>query len=85
MADECGFGNHGTESPGACQGGHGDDHMNEQEDEVAHPGNGNNTSQAHLFRSVWQFAMDSIYWTLFRFLMDLQMESILQQNLEHQA
>ena len=51
------FGNHGTESPGTCQAGHGDDHMNEQEDEVAHPGHGNNTSQAHLLRSVWQFAM----------------------------
>ena len=32
--------------------------MNEQEDEVAHPGTGNNTSQATVFRPIWQFAMD---------------------------
>ena len=44
------FGNHGTESPGTCQAGRGDDHMNEKEDEVAHPGHANNTSQAHFIQ-----------------------------------
>ena len=52
MPEPRGFGNHGTESPGACQAGHGDDHMNEKEDEVAHPGHGNNTLQAHSSRPV---------------------------------
>ena len=42
------FGNHGTESPGTCQAGRGDDHMNEKEDEVAHPGHGNNALQSRL-------------------------------------
>jgi hypothetical protein len=32
--------------------------MNEQDDEVAHPGNGNNTSQATVFKPICQFAMD---------------------------
>ena len=36
-----------NELPRPCQSGHGNNHMNEQDDEVAHPGNGNNTSQAH--------------------------------------
>ena len=34
--------------------------MNEQDDEVAHPGNGNNTSQATVFRPNWQFAIDTL-------------------------
>jgi hypothetical protein len=34
--------------------------MNEQDDEVAHPGNGNNTSQATVFRPNWQFAIDRV-------------------------
>jgi hypothetical protein len=32
--------------------------MNEQDDEVAHPGNRNNTSQHTVFKPFWQFAMD---------------------------
>jgi hypothetical protein len=36
--------------------------MNEQDDEVAHPGNGNNTSQATVFRPIWQFAIDRRHW-----------------------
>ena len=46
MPDQRGLGNHGTESRRPRQSQHGDNHMNEQDDEVAHPGNGNNTSQA---------------------------------------
>jgi hypothetical protein len=34
--------------------------MNEQDDEVAHLGNGNNTSQATVFKPICQFAMDSL-------------------------
>ncbi len=44
MADQRGLGNHGTESPRPCQSDHGDHYMNDQDGEVAHPGNGNNTS-----------------------------------------
>jgi hypothetical protein len=58
MPDQRGFGNHGTHSPRPCQPGHRDDHMSEQDGEVAHPGNGNNTSQATVFRPIWQFAID---------------------------
>ncbi len=58
MPDQRGFGINGTESARPCQSDHGDDHMNEQEDEVTHPGNGNNTSQATVFRPIGQFAMD---------------------------
>jgi hypothetical protein len=32
--------------------------MNEQDDEVAHPGNGNNTSQTNVFKAICQFAID---------------------------
>jgi hypothetical protein len=52
MPEQRGFGNHGTETPGACPAGHCDDRMNEKDDEVAHPGHGNNTLQAHLSRPV---------------------------------
>lgn len=34
--------------------------MNEQDDEVAPPGNGNYTSQATIFRPNWQFAIDRL-------------------------
>jgi hypothetical protein len=32
--------------------------MNEQDEEVAHPGNGIGTSRTTAFRPIWQFAMD---------------------------
>jgi DNA invertase Pin-like site-specific DNA recombinase len=34
--------------------------MNEQDEEVAHPGNGISTSRTTTFRPIWQFATDSI-------------------------
>ena len=59
MADQCGLCYNGTEPPRFCQSDHGDHHMNEQDDEVAHPGNSNNTSQPAVFRPICQFAMDT--------------------------
>ena len=53
MPDQCGFGNNGTESARPCQSGHGDDQMNEQDEEVAHPGNGISTSRTTAFRPIW--------------------------------
>jgi hypothetical protein len=58
MADQRRFGNHGPESPWPCQSDQGDDHMDRQDNEVAHPGNSINTSIAAAFRLIWQFAMD---------------------------
>ena len=60
MPDQHGFGNNGTESARPCQSGHGDDQMNEQDEQVAHPGNGISTSRTTAFRPIWQFAVDSI-------------------------
>jgi hypothetical protein len=45
MPDRHGFGDNGTESTRPCQSGQGDDQVNEYDSEVAHPGNGNNTSK----------------------------------------
>jgi hypothetical protein len=59
MADHRRFGNHGPESPWPCQSDHGDDHMDQQDNEVAHPGNSNNTSQAAV-QANFQFAMDRL-------------------------
>ena len=39
MPDQRGFGDDGTESTRTCQSGQSDDHMNEKDDQVAHPGN----------------------------------------------
>ena len=39
MLDQHRFGNDGTDSSWLCQSDYGDDQMNEQDDEVAHPGN----------------------------------------------
>ena len=47
MPDQHGLGDNGTESTGPRQSGQGDDQMNEYDSEVAHPGNGINTSQNH--------------------------------------
>jgi hypothetical protein len=33
--------------------------INEQDEEVAHPGNSISTSRTTAFRPIWQFAMDS--------------------------
>ena len=60
MPDQHGFGNNGTEAARLCQSRHGDDQMNEQDEEVAHPGNGISTSRTTAFRPIWQFAMDTV-------------------------
>jgi hypothetical protein len=60
MPDQDGFGHTGTESARSCQSGHGDDQMNEQDEEVANPGNGISTSKTTAFRPIWQFAMDML-------------------------
>jgi len=59
-------GNYGTESSRPCQTDHNDHHMNEQHDEVAHPGSGNNTSQPAVFRPICQFATDRVEHKYFR-------------------
>jgi hypothetical protein len=58
MADQHGFGDNRTQSTGSRQSGDGNDHMNEQDEQVAHPGNSINTSKAAAFRLIYQFAMD---------------------------
>ena len=58
-ADQHGFGHNGTESARPYQSGHGDDQMNEQDEKIAHPGNGISTSRTTAFRPIWQFAMDT--------------------------
>jgi hypothetical protein len=45
MPDQHGFGDNGTESTRPRQSGQGDDQMNEYDSEIAHPGNGINTSK----------------------------------------
>src|SRR4029453_15856603 len=60
MPDQHGLGDNGTESTGPRQSGQGDDQMNEYDSEVAHPGNGINTSQNTALRPIWQFAIDSL-------------------------
>jgi hypothetical protein len=39
---------------------YGDDHTNEQDEEVAHPGNGISPSTTTAFRPILQFAMDTL-------------------------
>ena len=51
MPDQHGFGDNGTESTRPCQSGQGDDQMNEYDSEVAHPGNGINTSKTTALRA----------------------------------
>jgi hypothetical protein len=56
MADQHGFGDNGTESTRRRQSGHRGDQMNEYDGEVAHSGNGinsseNNRTQANLATS----------------------------------
>src|SRR5215469_10112095 len=58
MADQHGFGDNRTQSTRLCQSGHGNDQMNEQDQQVTHPGNRINTSKAATCRLIWQFAMD---------------------------
>src|SRR4029453_15189785 len=58
MPDQHGLGDNGTESTRPPQSGQGDDEMNENDSEVAHPGNGINTSQTTALRPIWQFAID---------------------------
>jgi hypothetical protein len=58
MPDQHGFGDNRTESTRPCQSGQGDDQMNEYDSEVAHLGNGINTSKTTALRPVLQFAID---------------------------
>jgi hypothetical protein len=58
MPDQHGFGDNGTESTRPRQSGQSDDQMNEYDSEIAHPGNGINTSQTTALRPIWQFAME---------------------------
>ena len=46
MASEHGFGDDGTKATRFCQSDHGNDQMNEQDEQVAHPGNSINTSKS---------------------------------------
>jgi hypothetical protein len=50
MPDQHGFGDNGTESTRPRQSGQGDDQINEYDSEVAHPGNGINTSKTTALR-----------------------------------
>jgi len=59
MPDQHGFGDNGTESTRPRQSGQGDDQMNEYDSEVAHSGNGINTSKTAALRPIWQFAIDT--------------------------
>src|SRR5215472_4912666 len=59
MSDQYRFGDNGTESTRPRQSGQGDDQMNEEDSEVAHPGHGINTSKSHL--QLGQF--DNSPWT----------------------
>jgi hypothetical protein len=59
MPDQHGFGDNGTESTRPCQSDQGDDQMNEYDSEVAHPGNGINTSKTTTLRPILQFAIDT--------------------------
>jgi hypothetical protein len=53
--DQHGFGDNRTESTQPRQV---DDQMNEYDSEIAHPGNGINTSQTTALRPIWQFAVE---------------------------
>jgi hypothetical protein len=59
MTDQYGLGDNGTESTRPRQSGQGDDQMKEYDSEVAHPGNGINSSKTTALRPIWQFAIDS--------------------------
>jgi hypothetical protein len=58
MPDQHGFGDNGTESTRPRQSGQGDDQMNEYDSEVAHSGDGINSSKTTALRPIWQFATD---------------------------
>jgi hypothetical protein len=60
MPDQHGFGDNRTQSARLCQPRQGNDQMDEQDEQVAHPGNSINTSEAAAVRLIWQFAMDRI-------------------------
>ena len=45
MPEQRGFGNNGPESARPCEPRHGDDQMNQKDEEVGHPGNGISTSK----------------------------------------
>ena len=51
MPDQHGFGNNRTDAARPCQSGHSDDQMNDEDQEVAHPGNGISTSKTTGFQA----------------------------------
>ena len=51
VPDQHRFGDNGTESTGRRQSGKDDDHMNEQDTQIAHPGNRINTSETTTFQA----------------------------------
>jgi len=59
MPGQHGLGDNGTESSRPRQSGQGDYQMNEYDSEVAHSGNGINTSQTTALWPIWQFAIDT--------------------------
>ena len=60
MPDQHGFGDNGTESTWPRQSGQGDDQMNEYDSQVAHAGNGINSSKTTALKPIWQFAIDRL-------------------------
>jgi hypothetical protein len=62
MPDQHGLGENGFHRP--RQSGQGDDQMNEYDSEVAHPGNGINTSQTSVLRPIGQFSIDKSLYTI---------------------
>jgi predicted RNase H-like HicB family nuclease len=60
MPDQHGFGDNGTESTRPRQSGQGDDQMNEYDSEIAHSGNGINSSKTTALRPIWQFAIEGL-------------------------
>jgi hypothetical protein len=60
MPDQQGLGDNGTDSARLGHSSQGDDQMDEQHEEVAHPGDAIRTSKPTAFRPIWQFAMDRL-------------------------
>jgi hypothetical protein len=59
MPHQHGFGDNGTESTRPRQSGQGDHQINEYDSEVAHSGNGINSSKTTALKAICQFAIDT--------------------------
>jgi hypothetical protein len=59
MPDQHGLGDNGTDSVRLGQSSQGE--VEEQHEEVAHPGNAIGTSEPTAFRPIWQFAMHTLH------------------------